>query len=52
MSPTMLRYIQETYCIKFGSCSLRSHSCIRLIEELHPLCLKCKYLKLEPRGSR
>ena len=34
--------IREEYCLQYGHFNPRSHTCIRGIESLQPICLKCK----------
>ena len=39
--------IRDKYCAKYGHFQPRKHDCIRQIEALHPICLKCKEIWME-----
>ncbi len=41
------KQIRDKHCIRYGQCSLRSHTCIRTIEGGVWYCLKCKEIKLK-----
>ena len=37
--------MKGNYCLQYGDCNLHSHTCIKGIEGLNPICLECKRLK-------